>query len=129
MDAKTLRALKGSIRKWEKIVEGTGINLGPLNCPLCMVFIRHDYPFNMRCRGCPVFEKTGLTGCRDTPYETFHDLMNGGGADQDQLHGAAIEEVAFLRSLLPAAPRASAAAPAASESVPPSSPALSSTPG
>jgi hypothetical protein len=40
MDEKTLEALKGSIRKWEAIVDGTGEDDGADNCPLCHMFAR-----------------------------------------------------------------------------------------
>jgi len=38
VDAKALEALKGSIKKWERIVEGTGVDEGADNCPLCELF-------------------------------------------------------------------------------------------
>jgi len=37
MDIETLKALKGSIKKWERIVEGTGVDEGADNCPLCEI--------------------------------------------------------------------------------------------
>jgi len=47
MDAKTLKALKGSIKKWEKIIAGTGVDKGGDNCPLCKAC-------GWNCRDCPV---------------------------------------------------------------------------
>ncbi|HEA67338.1 MAG TPA: hypothetical protein ENI07_11030 [Desulfobacterales bacterium] len=47
MNKETLTALKGSIEKWEAIVEGTGIDGGYRNCPLCTLFIDDN------CRECP----------------------------------------------------------------------------
>lgn len=38
MNSRTLKALKGSIRKWERICNGTGEDRGPRNCPLCELF-------------------------------------------------------------------------------------------
>jgi hypothetical protein len=38
MDNQTLAALKGSIRKWENIAAGTGVDKGVFNCPLCKLF-------------------------------------------------------------------------------------------
>ena len=67
MDTKTLKALKGSIKKWENIVLGKGQNLGADNCPLCKVFLTRNRP----CVGCPVRTKTGKVGCGGTPYEDF----------------------------------------------------------
>lgn len=86
MDAKTLKALKGSIKKWEGIVAGTTTDLGANNCPLCRLFIL----FN--CRGCPVRERTLRVGCYDTPY--IEHVRSPTVAN-------ARKEVAFLRSLLP----------------------------
>jgi hypothetical protein len=38
MDAETLEALKGSIKKHENILAGTGRDKGQKNCPLCQMF-------------------------------------------------------------------------------------------
>lgn len=54
--------LEVSIQKWQDIVDGEGEDLGELNCALCKTFPRQD------CRGCPIAEKTGKSGCDDTPY-------------------------------------------------------------
>lgn len=40
MEAETLIALQGSIAKWQAIVDGTGTEQGPANCPLCLKFNR-----------------------------------------------------------------------------------------
>lgn len=98
MNAKTLTALRGSIRKWQKIVKGTGEDEGTGNCPLCRLFfwLPND------CRGCPVREKTGEKECRGTPYSQW---KKGGYVWLDKLSKEAKEhaqdEVDFLRSLLP----------------------------
>lgn len=60
MNVRTLKALKGSIRKWEKIWKGTGEDLGGYNCPLCQL------PGS--CVGCPVYERTGWGSCGKTPF-------------------------------------------------------------
>ena len=94
MNRKTLTALKGSIRKWEKIVAGTGQNEGPNNCPLCALFFHND------CRGCPVYEKTGMVGCLDTPYTEYarQEVISG---DPEKAIKQAERELAFLKRLLP----------------------------
>jgi hypothetical protein len=66
MDSKTLEALKGSIRKWEKIVSGEGVDYGWQDCPLCDMYIPEA------CRGCPISEKTNALGCRQTPYSSWY---------------------------------------------------------
>lgn len=59
-------ALEGSIRKWEKIVNGTGADDGWHNCPLCD---KHNQP-GVYCDGCIVQENrtSPLKGCSGTPY-------------------------------------------------------------
>jgi hypothetical protein len=90
MDEETLTALRGSIKKWEKIVDGSGIDRGPHNCPLCRAF----YAYN--CRGCPVAEAVDDILCAATPYEEWADET-----DDDQAMILAQQEVDFLKSLLP----------------------------
>ena len=85
---KTLKALQGSIKKWENIVAGTGVDRGTENCPLCQLYI------NNRCEGCPVKKKTQLIGCLGTPYGAYESSHK----DHKKLAQA---EVYFLKSLLP----------------------------
>ena len=95
MNAKTLKALKGSIEKWQKIVSGMRRDEGSSNCPLCREFLHtHD------CVGCPVFESTGRVLCRDTPYGPYDKV---GAADYGSPYGKAlaIAELEFLKTLLP----------------------------
>jgi hypothetical protein len=66
MDAKTRKALEGSIKKWQMIVDGTGEDHGSKNCPLCAMFLGTG-----SCRGCPIFEKTKLSLCWNTPYVKY----------------------------------------------------------
>lgn len=94
MDAKTLKALNGSIKKWEAIVAGTGIDAGRINCPLCRLFFYND------CFGCPVSKKTQQDGCSGSPYDEYLDLSEGEGT-HDELRNAAKKELDFLKSLRP----------------------------
>ena len=55
-----LKALEGSIKKWEKIVDGTGVDEGGSNCPLCKLY--------HRCNPCPVAETVNKKGCCGTPW-------------------------------------------------------------
>jgi len=103
MDAKTLKALKGSIKKWEKIVEGMGVDEGADNCPLCELF------FDEGCQGCPVNEKTSRFGCIKTPYNDWvnhHILKHENNLKKMKVYCATCKELAqkeldFLESLLP----------------------------
>ena len=56
-----IEALRGSIKKWGKIYDGTGADEGDENCPLCKIY---------SCDSCPIGEAIGTEGCFGTPYET-----------------------------------------------------------
>jgi|SRR5690606_28026025 len=98
MDAKTLEALKASIRKWEKNAEVKTPDdylIDSSDCPLCDLFFHKD------CDGCPVYSRTGQEMCNGTPYrEAFKAWVQWGRAPE-VAHEAARKEVAFLKSLLP----------------------------
>jgi len=105
MKVKTLKALKGSIVKWEKIVAGTGTDDGCSNCPLCVLF--HDSSDEgIMCEGCPVRGRTGRDGCSDTPYDDWYDTklamedVESNGLTHKQTR-IAQAELDFLKSLLP----------------------------
>ena len=98
MSPETLAALRGSISKWEAIVEGHGQDDGVLNCPLCAVFHHNE------CWGCPVMERTGSSGCLDSPYvdvpsTPINDYANP--VAREYARELARAELDFLRSLLP----------------------------
>lgn len=80
------KALRGSIRKWTKIVNGTGVDNGSENCPLCKEFLDDS------CHGCPVRRLTGKPGCNGTPYN-YNELV-----DRD------LAMLNFLKALLPDKP-------------------------
>lgn len=101
MDAETLKALKGSIAKWQAIVDGTGVDEGSANCPLCQKF-RFIVAYKYRCDGCPVREKTGEPDCAGSPYEDYS--MKAHFTDEfidEEINAAAQAELDFLISLLP----------------------------
>ena len=108
MKSETLKALKGSIEKWEKIVRNTrALDKRGSNCPLCEIF-GYD---KEGCDGCPVMENTGMEECDGTPYEKWHrhqcdqHLVNYGDRhrfnDCPDCLTLAKEELNFLKSLLP----------------------------
>ena len=99
MNAETLKALKGSIRKWEGIVSGKIADDGPNNCPLCHLF------WDLAdCAGCPVSAKTGIGDCQETPYEAWGDSFPpsnvGLMANTPKRVLLAKKELAFLKRLL-----------------------------
>jgi hypothetical protein len=107
MHAKTLEALRGSIRKWEQIAAGTEGDRGPANCPLCEMF------YSGHCTGCPVAHKTGEIECDGSPYQKWTALPTSlfrvekidgrysWWVDSEESRAAAQAELDFLKSLLP----------------------------
>lgn len=101
MNDDVLEALNGSIKKWEKILDGTGIDDGSLNCPLCEMF------WVVACEGCPVSEKTGMNFCGDSPYDDWSHHAHSSHDDIGRVlmcpdcERLAKLELEFLKSLLP----------------------------
>lgn len=112
MDTETLKALRGSIAKWEGIVAGTVADEGGENCPLCQMFVLESETAS--CTGCPVAARTGRDDCYRSPYITEWNRLNPWPEDangvqlwsrkvQTEEHRAAAQaELDFLKSLLPA---------------------------
>lgn len=102
MDAKTLTALKGSIEKWRRIVDGTGVDGGTDDCPLCHLFAAEDRD----CIGCPVSARAKRPGCANTPYVAWKRVASEDDGENlvattSAAKVAARAELAFLESLLP----------------------------
>jgi hypothetical protein len=111
MNAKTLKALKASIKHWhENATTAEPIYFGTSHCALCELFFGFFIDDN-RCFGCPVFKKTGLTNCRGTPWRKMYE--HKGKRKHESPRGLTIinpcptcraiaaKEEAFLKSLLP----------------------------
>lgn len=92
MNKKTLKALEGSIIKWDKIVDSTeGIDYGTANCPLCKAF---DL-----CSECPVGEysqKHYSYGCVETPYSKWEEHQK----DVHRLNSPPFQRVSKCRTCL-----------------------------
>lgn len=108
MDDKTLKALKASIRKWDKnavAVRRTQYKTDTKDCPLCAIFNAVHTDHDDRCKGCPVYLKTGEQYCARTPFgeaEYFGmEWDDFGVVYRSDAQEAARDEAAFLRSLLP----------------------------
>lgn len=99
MDEKTLTALRGSIEKWEKIVDG-GRDPGVKGDALCRMFLWNSDTGKEDCMGCPVREETGQPYCEDTPYEDYRATQALHSRKQRRVLMARLE-LLFLRSLLP----------------------------
>ena len=103
MSKRAEKALRGSIKKWERIVDGTGVDKEAENCSLCKLYIDTD-----DCGACPVAKRAEISGCRNTPYSRW-------GAHQGDKHWGehemkaycptcktlAKKELEFLQGLLP----------------------------
>jgi hypothetical protein len=118
MDEQTLKALNGSIEKWQKIVDGVGQDHGSSNCPLCKLFnspiederrIAMSY-YGEDCWGCPVMDATSKHYCGGSPYKDWQAVgpkarwdLSGGvkSLDAERARRAAQAELDFLKSLLP----------------------------
>jgi len=92
------KALKGSIKKWVKIVKGTGVDSGTDNCPLCDKFVNNAHN-SFSCYGCPVLRKTDKTGCAGTPYPRFNSSSTDGKAVNQLSVLAAVDMLRFLVKL------------------------------
>ena len=95
MTPTTLKAIKGSIRKWVKISNGTGEDQGPDNCPLCKLF------YAKKCKGCPVATVTGQIECEGSPYQVWSEFPLEESISSPRSIAIAEAEVLFLKTLLP----------------------------
>ena len=102
-------AILASIRKWEGIVKGRGIDKGDENCALCKYADKQATTAGADCYVCPVGRKKLTTGCRGTPYAEWfdhhikadHPWINGWKVSCPTCLKIAKAEVKFLKSLLP----------------------------
>ena len=94
--------LEGSIAKWQAIVDGTGIDRGVLNCPLCQSHYRDD------CWACPVNVEGKHQYCEGTLYDDWYEHQNCAhpSEDDNRVHLAcpkclrlAQAELEFLKGL------------------------------
>jgi hypothetical protein len=98
-----IEALQKSIEHHERLLaRQPGESLGPLSCPLCIMFYDDD------CEDCPVQIKTGQEGCYGTPYRKLVDhsmscTENDGGGLAPKCETCTRleeEEIKFLKKLL-----------------------------
>lgn len=101
-------ALQKSIDHWKRLATRTRNEnelIGPAHCALCVEF------YNQDCACCPVRNKTGKTGCKDTPWSDIEDVMPSDSwedgpefmnwLNSDEFVALAEKELAFLISLCP----------------------------
>lgn len=111
MNPETLKALQESIAHWDRLASGKRkhnecVSVG--DCALCERFNTPVKSIELKCAGCPVFEKTGKQFCYDTPFthaEAISDEMDpedpNNPMDSEEFQEAAEDELEFLKSLLP----------------------------
>jgi hypothetical protein len=92
LETVALKALQGSVAKWQAIVNGAGHDDGPLNEPLCRAFLKDTDD----CTGCPVKKRTGRDSCDGTPYEAWTVAITA-----EDMAKVAHVQLAFLQSLQP----------------------------
>ncbi|MDJ0781082.1 MAG: hypothetical protein QNJ22_03880 [Desulfosarcinaceae bacterium] len=61
-----LSIMKASVRKWDRIVAGSGSDGGVLDCPPCRIY------YALVCTGCPIAAFTGRRFCKGTPYGAWY---------------------------------------------------------
>jgi hypothetical protein len=103
MNAKTLKALKGSIAHWERMRKADPTWGGEMpdagSCALCAMFLNLS-----ACDGCPVEAKTKLRICVGTPFSHASRIWKeraAGECSKRKWQLASTAELKFLKSLLP----------------------------
>lgn len=99
-------ALDESILKWRKLAIALDNNefenvppMGTRTCALCQLYFEGG-----ACYVCPVKNRTGRSGCMDTPYDEYQECANAArySSRYKLAAKAAWKEVRFLESLRPA---------------------------
>ena len=111
MQVKTLEALFGSIQHYRDLVAGRTTGVGLKECALCARFniLANPEASPGCCRDgelCPVRERTGLSGCRGTPWEDIERHVGGGSQyalsqNCPKCRDLVQQELEFLESLVP----------------------------
>lgn len=96
-------AIEAAIAKWQRIVDGNGIDNGADDCALCALYLHKS------CIGCPVTDAIGNINylCRDTPYIEWcrasralaYNIEGVGYEHTEESLAAAQKELDFLKSL------------------------------
>jgi hypothetical protein len=111
MNDETREALRASINHWLKNFHAEApqdTSVSSTDCALCGLFYG-DYSevADTDCVGCPVYEKSGMPSCINTPYLDAHEARYrwfqdpGDDARREEWRSAAREMVMFLRGLYP----------------------------
>ncbi len=73
-----IKGLRGSTKKWVRISIGTGVDVGGINCPLCLEFYSCKRSLSLeKLSPCPVYALSdNYYKCENTPYGEFRDAAN-----------------------------------------------------
>ncbi len=85
-------ALDKSIKHWEDVKENDS-PIGPNNCNLCILYHQHK-DGHINCKSCPVYKKSGTTGCYNTPYYPYYIFRESKYTRKE----LAQKEIDFLKS-------------------------------
>jgi hypothetical protein len=100
---KQKRGLRGSIRKWKRVVkEGVnGNGLCSSDCTLCKLYQRYQHKTDKKptCRGCPIRVVTGKDLCHRSPYRIYAEYYE---AYPELRQDLAKAELQFLQAILKA---------------------------
>lgn len=82
-----MKALEGSIAKWQDIMDGKGEDRGCSNCPLCQLAEQLASPETDQCEICIICIDTEADGCQNTPYLKYsvHRRLEHWGQNPDIL--------------------------------------------
>jgi hypothetical protein len=75
-----IRIMEAAVRKWDRILNGTGSDGGVWDCPPCRIF------YMLFCVGCPIAAYTGKKFCQRTPYGPWYHHQNN-------VHGYVIKKI------------------------------------
>jgi hypothetical protein len=105
MKTKTLKALKESIKHWDRMATGKarlGEEPDSDHCALCSLFNRDNMDEDKNvCRGCPIYESTGRCWCAGTGYSSAWVAWDVYGIKSQEFRSKAAEFLKYLKSLLP----------------------------
>ena len=68
-----IKALRGSVEKWERVAFQDGRDEAVFDCPLCAKFMYSPG----ECLRCPIRKKTGRPGCAGTPIDKWDTAFSG----------------------------------------------------
>ena len=102
ISAAEMEALKGSIAKWQGIVDGKVKDHACSNCPLCQVAFEIASPEIDQCFVCILHRDCNSEGCSNTPYIEFdnHRELEHNGINPDILCPTCIELARAERDFL-----------------------------